>query len=250
MGVSKETGDYIWEFSFKNTTSDFPGQGCAWKASCQGLATWEHNSIFQDLKAVQYFCSEEQKQEAEGLPLPFADWVPLNETLRDSWSENCTVVGEDCGPGETEYFNRTCVTRFDEYDEAGNTFSYGKICTDPYRGPYQIVESCFLGMRQYKIEEETHRYYQEQYGHKESIYCPSYDPEPRAYWTYWYDYEIRKYDETQEKWVWLDQTKHMKETNCNADSDCAKGHLCLKQTKVMNIYEDSVDLVSGYGCAK
>ena len=64
------------------------------------------------------------------------------------------MIGEDCGLGETQRFNRTCVNRFDQYDKTGNTFSHGKICTDPIIGPYDIEELCYLSMGEYKIEEE------------------------------------------------------------------------------------------------
>ena len=86
---------------------DFPGVGCAWKASCQGTATWIYPEGL-GTAAVQFICTEEQAAEAEGLEIPFSDWELSSEKLREKdWEPDCTTPGEECD------LYHTCVDRFD-----------------------------------------------------------------------------------------------------------------------------------------
>ena len=63
--------------------------------------------------------------------------------MRDNeWTESCKTVGESCGTGEeAEYM--ICVNRYDEIDEAGETFVTGKDCVHFDR---DLVLECNSGM--------------------------------------------------------------------------------------------------------
>ena len=110
---------------------DFHGQGCAWKASCQGNATWEH-PYASSSEIIQYICTEEQTAEAEGLPVPFSDWTQYEEKVRDdnNWKIDCAVPGEDCDPINLGAY--ICTERFDQLDISGETFVSGNNCQSEY----------------------------------------------------------------------------------------------------------------------
>ena len=58
--------------SKKAFDTEYSGIGCANKAVCQGEATWE---IYNTGEYVQFFCSEDQKNQAQSLEKPHEIWT-------------------------------------------------------------------------------------------------------------------------------------------------------------------------------
>ena len=73
------------------------GSGCYKKSACQGQGTWEYMA---DEYHRQFFCSEEQTRQAEGLERPFKDWKPSTRIFANKWEPICGETGVFCELGE------------------------------------------------------------------------------------------------------------------------------------------------------
>ena len=174
--------------------------------------------------AAQFFCSEEQTAEAEGLPIPFSNWEPREEKIRDvEWTVDCTTPGEEC-----DYFH-ICVDRFDQHDVTGDSFIAGKHCLSKS----QVTEECYKKIQwQFTFEvADLDTRDSNSYRFRENIYCPNFDPTPRAFW------------EAEQTITWPVDYQCETDSDCNQEDD---GHYCLKQ---MSSKAFEVNY-SGIGCAK
>ena len=111
------------------------GRGCTWKGHCKGSATWLY---YDGNQYQQYFCTEEQHEEAENMPQPFDYQTLADEKIHADWAEvlNGTACWAD-GDCDQIFGKRFCRDYYYESDDTGNSFDRGKICVGDW-----IKSSC------------------------------------------------------------------------------------------------------------
>ena len=100
---------------------DYSGIGCAKKAVCRGSATWQ---IYKTGEYIQYFCTAEQKSQAQRLGTPYDTWTLLEDKKHNEWEHVCSY-DDDCGNDES------CRSYFHQADASNKSWTRGRVCA-PY----------------------------------------------------------------------------------------------------------------------